>query len=292
MSEEKTFQENANLFRRAVKAVESHDNETLVEVLSQGFDPDFRPEANIPTWHSLLIKTISAKNVEALDILLGMGAGKKTTQDQNTALTTACDGDNELILHLLMEAGFNSANLPHTTARHPVLEDYRSLPNISLSHEPENLKARLFKKGANGNAPLDNPRVWHNFEAIAEVLEAQGTPITKDDLFGINHSGETWLNVAVKCRAFDAVQAHLGKQGDAFTLADIRQEEGLMDLLVMKGNAPSLFTYDMLAPEGGEKGLRELQKEVPQDALWQVKNLSQLRQELRSLADHRTGIGR
>lgn len=278
------------LYGRAAKAVTSHNHDALVEVFNEQIDPHYRPAAN--PRDSLLVKAIFAENTDAMDMLLAAGAGKRTQAEQNYALTIACDADNETVLRLLLEAGFSSANLPQSTPHHPLMQEYDALPNISLSNEPENLKSRLFRKGANGKAPLDNPKVWHHFDAIAEVLEKQETPITKDELFGINSNGETWLETAIKSHAFDSVQKHLEKQGDGLTLAEIRQEEGMVDLLCRKGNAQSLFSFSMLVPEGGEKALRELQNEVPQDSLWQVRNLSQLRQELRAASPRMTGIGR
>ncbi|MBM3617272.1 MAG: hypothetical protein FJX23_01860 [Alphaproteobacteria bacterium] len=291
MSQKQPISEQEQLFRNALGAIITHDREGLAEVLGERIDPDYRPATAHP-WDSLLAKAIFAENADAIDMLLAAGAGKKNQQDQTIALSAALDGDNEQMVHLLMEAGFNTGNLSPEDNQHHLMEEYRNLPNISISHEPENLKTRLFKKGANGKAPFDNPKVWHKFDEIAAVLEQQGTPIAKDDLFDLSSNGETWLDVAIKSHAFDAVQEHLSKQGEAFTLAEIRQEEGLMDLLCRKGNAHSLFNYDMLAPEGGLKGLRKLQEEVPQDSLWQVQNISQLRQQLRPLEEHRQGIGR
>lgn len=291
MSQKQQITEQEQLFRNALGAIITHDREGLAEVLGEGIDADYRPATAHP-WDSLLVKAVSAENVDAVEMLLAAGAGKKNQQDQTIALTTALDGDNEQVVHVLMEAGFGASSLAPVDSRHPLMEEYRNLPNISTSHEPENLKARLFKKGANGKAPLDNPKVWHKFDEIAAVLEQQGTPIRKDDLFDLNSQGDAWLDVAIKSHAFDAVQVHLSKQGEAFTLAEIRQEQGLMELLCRKGNAHSLFNYDMLVPEGGLKGLRQLQEEVPKDSLWQVQNLSQLRQQLRPLEAHHQGIGR
>lgn len=291
MSETTKLSEQDELYERALEAIFTHDHDALVEVFNDRLDANYRPPTKLP-WDSLLSKAIHSENIDAIDMLLAAGAGKETPQDQHLTLVTACDGDNETILHMLMEAGFSTTNMSPNGPHHVVLDEYNAMPNVSLSHEPENLKSRLFKKGVNGDAPLDNPRVWHNFGAIAEVLEGQGTPITKDDLFNLNSDGEPWLNVAIKCRAFDAVQKHLRTQDDAFTLKDIRQEEGMMELLAMKGGLKSLFTYEMLAPEGGEKALRQLLNEVPQDSLWQVRNLSQLRQEMRPLSSQHSGIGR
>lgn len=241
----------------------------------------------------LMERAVFTGDVKVVDMIVTADRGMEGHRERlRHAAKAACETGNEEVIQSLICAGAPIEGIMVTDYVEELLHEYRDQrPTIDPTHNPETLKERLLKPSQQHFTPLDNPKTWHRFNEIGAILLAQGKPLTKDELFGYNPQGVRFIETAIASRALPEVMQHLKAQGDPLTLQEIR-DENLLDLVCRKGGAPLLFVQEMLVGEGGVQALDTLRREVPEEAMFQVNNLSQLRLALQSLPQTGKGMGR
>ncbi|MGB1540512.1 MAG: hypothetical protein ACPG80_06080, partial [Rickettsiales bacterium] len=105
-----------------------------------------------------------------------------------------------------------------------LIRHYALLP--SLPEDVSTLeKDDLFLDAERGKSFMDTPQIWHHIDAVLEVLEAKGQGFTKAELLQTNAQGETWLQRAAECGAFEKVLRYLDARGEKLEVEDLLTAE-------------------------------------------------------------------
>lgn len=302
--------EQLRLQQSLFEATLNDDVVWMEQLLRDGADPNWQPPFTHNSPHSIadFYETAEASclhiassqlNREAMRVLLNWGANPDLTDKQGqTPLHYACKAQAETEIRMLLDACANAhlrdssgqsprdildkselSGGPDVAASLEALVEYDTgRPNVSWTQRQEGLKSRLLNNSS-GYSPLDNPRVWREFDKISEVLLEQGTPLTKDDCYAPNQTGETLLQRAVQFRCLDKLLGHLHAQGEHLEVDELVADPSLLDDITRMGQLPHLFTIGQLQKEG-VGGMSRLLAEVEPDARWQVRNLHSLRVSL------------
>lgn len=279
-----------SLYHAALKS----DHDGMEAALAAGARPDELSLGGKSSPDTTPLHMVIARqaDVHTVDLLVNWGANiHARMSDGATPFLLACKTKQFDVARALLEAGANHHDdgvrgLVQKGGEYEELKDLldeyeHHLPGIDASRSPETLKQRLLRQNDRGFAPLDNPKVWRDFDRIGVALLKQGTPLAKDDLFDINRVGRCWIDKAIDCRALDKVLSHLHAQGDYLSVRELTDDPGLLEHICDKGGVRHLFTLEQLRREG-TAGMRELQAHIPELTLAQVPNRFQLASELRA----------
>lgn len=121
-----------------------------------------------------------------------------------------------------------------------LLQKRNDAPSLDLSEDFT--KSALFKAEEGGYCALDRPETWQAFGKICQRLEANGEPLTREDLLRVNADGKTYFQRAAECRALDGVLtalprgqwpqgedlAHPEKKGELSALGACLHESGTL----------------------------------------------------------------
>lgn len=119
-----------------------------------------------------------------------------------------------------------------------------TLPDIDCS-APVTLHD-LLQPNANGFAPLDNPRLWHEEEAVFAALGASGQSLTIDSLSQCSEKGTSLLDSALLGGRTGRVISLLNDRGIQLDDKLLLQADGeatpLFNAIIEKGDGAKLFT--------------------------------------------------
>lgn len=300
--------EQNELQRKLLEAVKGDDVSAMDQLLAEGADPTLFLADDGQEMNYLAVAAREG-NQDAVRVLLNWGAdANAANQDGKTAMHFLSLAPNRETMHQLLEVGgrFDVADKGGATAYGNVeamldhaditdgclelMNEYRNMPRINASNDPQNLKARLFKEHS-GSTPLDNPDVWQRFESVGKALLEQGTPITKQEMLDIQPDGDSILLKAAKARQLNHALKHLREQGDPLTVKDLRESPNLLTDLCHFGGVKALFSFPQLKDEG-VSGMYALRQSVDEASIAMVPNMHSLRARLEQEQAQQLDMGR
>ena len=244
-------------------AIENNDLEGVKEAVAAGVSV----ESIIDDGHDSngLMHSASEGYYEIAEFLLKEGASPNVIQWSRTPAIAA------------KSAGFlQLAELIHSYAA-PAIS-----PNAVAS------KAELFAPDGRGNAFMDHPDSWQNFDRLVVRLHALGEHITKDDLMAENSRGVPWIEKAAMHGELDRVMQYLGEIEQPLTLADLVQDGAatpLLESVAWHGQAGALFREDDWEDRNPHE-LTTLYRALPEEAKLDVTNYHALSASLARTARH------
>lgn len=128
-------------------------------------------------------------------------------------------------------------------------------------------------------APLDQPRLWHQFDDVVRQMEKQGQALGKADLLAMNTDGKSWLQRGVECGKGTEVLAYLSARNEPLEPQDMLGADGLptplLQAIADHYALPALFSHDQWKGRPPE-AMQQVYQALPEDARGQVNNYHSL----------------
>lgn len=128
-------------------------------------------------------------------------------------------------------------------------------------------------------APLDQPRLWHQFDDVVRQMEKQGQALGKADLLAVNADGKSWLQRGVECGKGAEVLAYLSARNEPLEPQDMLGADGLptplLQAIADHYALPALFSHDQWKGRPPE-AMQQVYQALPEDARGQVNNYHSL----------------
>lgn len=138
----------------------------------------------------------------------------------------------------------------------------------------------LFTADENGFAPLDNPRLWKDEQAVWNALEKAGERLTPETLHRQTEKGTSLLESALLAGRTSQVLLQLNAQGLQVQAKELLQADGmpnaLYNALIEKGDAARLFTADNWRGASNE-AMQSAMRYLPENQQEIIPNKHQLR---------------
>jgi hypothetical protein len=138
----------------------------------------------------------------------------------------------------------------------------------------------LMFEGEGYTAPLDQPRAWHDFDALVRGMEKQGnSALSKADLLEVNANGKTWLQRGVECGKGAELVAYLQARNEPLEPQDFLDENGQVTPLLQAMSdhfaLPAIFSHEQWQGKAPE-AMQRVYNALPEEGQGQVHNYHSL----------------
>lgn len=192
--------------------------------------------------------------------------------------------ENGAIPNTIAWGGATTISIARASGFPDIAELLHSYDAPAMNPKSVHSKAQIFAIDKAGNAVMDHPASWQQFDELVVRLNAIGDPFTKEDLLGGNARHIPWLEKAAMHGELSRVMEYLNEINQPLVLQDLLQpaEDGSVEAtsllagIVRHGQVGALFHKS----DWEDRTLSELGKlfgALPKEAQGEVKNYHALR---------------